>query len=318
MRVFVTGGTGLIGPALIRRLCERGDEVVLLTRRAALARERFGEDCTIVEGDPVQAGPWMGAIQNCDAVVNLAGENIFARRWNEEFRTLLRDSRVRSTDHVVGALAKQPRAESGGPKALVNASAIGYCGFRGDEEITEESPPGDDFLARMCVAWESAARNAEANGVRVAVVRIGVVLDRSGGALAQMLTPFKLGLGGPVGSGKQWFSWIHLADLVGIFLLALDRSEATGAINGTAPHPVTNKEFSKALGRALHRPSFLPVPGFALRLRFGQVAEVLTTGQRVLPRRALALGYQFQFPDIDLALAAALVQAPTASTHTTH
>jgi hypothetical protein len=255
----------------------------------------------------------MDAIQSCDAIVNLAGENLFARRWNEEFQSVLRDSRVRSTDHVVQALAKQPRAQSGQPKVLVNASAIGYYGFHGDEEITEGSPPGDDFLARMCVAWESAARNAEANGVRVAVVRIGVVLDRSGGALAQMLTPFKLGLGGPVGSGKQWFSWIHLADLVGIFLLALDKSEATGAINGTAPHPVTNKEFSKALGRALHRPSFLPVPGFALRLRFGGVAEVLTTGQRVLPRRALALGYQFQFPDIDLALTAALVHASTES-----
>jgi uncharacterized protein len=313
MRVFVTGGTGLIGPALIRRLRKRGDEAVLLTRRPALGRERFGEDCPIVEGDPVQAGPWMDAIQNCDAVVNLAGENIFARRWNEEFRSVLRDSRVRSTDHVVQALAKQPRAKNGQPKVLVNASAIGYYGFHRDEEITEESPPGDDFLARMCVAWESAARNAETHGVRVAVVRIGVVLDRSGGALAQMLTPFKLGLGGPVGSGKQWFSWIHRADLVGNFLLALDKNEATGAINGTAPHPVTNKGFSKALGRALHRPSFLPAPGFALRLRFGQVAEVLTTGQRVLPRRALALGYQFQFPDIDSALTAALAHASTES-----
>jgi uncharacterized protein (TIGR01777 family) len=302
MRVFVTGGTGLIGTPLIRRLCRRQDSVLLLTRRPAAARERVADTCTVVEGDPMREGPWMESIRDCDAVINLAGEGIFGHRWNEEFKTLLRDSRVKSTSNVVRAMAKQPQAPAGKSKILVNGSAIGYYGFHGDEEITEESPPGDDTLARMCVAWEDAAREAERHGIRVARVRTGVVLDKAGGALATMLPPFKMGAGGRVASGKQWLSWIHLHDIVGILLLALDNAGASGAINATAPRPVTNNEFTKSLGRALHRPTFLPVPGFALRLRFGQVAEILTTGQRVLPQRALALGYQFQFPEIDQAL----------------
>jgi uncharacterized protein (TIGR01777 family) len=303
MRVFITGGTGLIGTRLIQRLCQRPDQVVLLTRRPGQARERFGSDCTIVEGDPMQPGAWMDAAADCDAVINLAGEPIFARRWNDEFKALMRDSRVRSTEHVVKALARNPRTAAGAPKVLVNASAIGYYGPRGDEEISEEGAPGDDTLARACVAWEAAARQAEASGVRVAIVRVGVVLDKSGGALAKMLTPFKLGAGGPVGSGKQWMSWIHNDDMVGIFLLALDHADARGPINGTAPNPITNKEFGKALGRALHRPSFMPTPAFALRLMMGEVADVVTKGQRVLPRRAQALGYLFQYPQIDAALA---------------
>jgi uncharacterized protein (TIGR01777 family) len=303
MRIFVTGGTGLIGSRLIQRLQERNDHVVLLTRRPAFAQERMGGQGSIVGGDPMKAGPWMDTVADCEAVINLAGESIFSRRWNDEFKTLLTDSRVKSTDHVVKALAKNPRTGAGRPKVLVNASAIGYYGPCGEEELTEEGPAGDDTLARVAAEWERAATAAEASGVRVAMIRIGVVLDRAGGALAQMLFPFKLGLGGPVGSGRQWLSWIHLEDLVGIFLLALERADATGPINGTAPNPVTNKAFSKALGRALHRPAFLPVPGFMLKLGLGQVAEILTTGQRVLPKRALVLGYQFRFPEIDPALA---------------
>ncbi len=303
MRIFVTGGTGLIGSRLIRRLQERKDHVVLLTRRPAFAQECLGGQGTVVEGDPMQAGPWMDAVADCEAVINLAGESIFSRRWNDEFKNLLIDSRMKSTDHVVKALAKNPRTGAGKPKVLVNASAIGYYGPCGDEEISEDGPPGDDTLARVAVEWERAAKAAEASSVRVALIRIGVVLDRAGGALAQMLFPFKLGLGGPVGAGRQWLSWIHNEDMVGIFLLALDHPDAIGPINGTAPNPVTNKAFSKALGRALHRPAFLPVPGFMLKLGLGQVAEILTTGQRVLPKRALALGYQFKFPEIDAALA---------------
>ncbi|MBV9122228.1 MAG: TIGR01777 family oxidoreductase [Planctomycetes bacterium] len=302
MRVLVTGATGLIGNHLLPRLRERGDAVVVLTRRPAAARERLGTDCTIVEGDPTREGTWMDALADCDGVINLAGESVFGKRWNEEVKNLLRESRVQATANVVKALARNPRTAEGQPRVLVNASAIGYYGPRGDEELIESSPPGNDFLAGVTTAWENAARPAEQHGLRTALVRIGIVLDPRGGALAQMVPPFKFGLGGPVASGKQWMSWIHYHDVVGILLLALDNAAAVGPINGTAPQPVTNRDFARALGRTLHRPSFLPVPAFALKLRFGEVAEVLTTGQRVLPARAQSLGYRFQFPDLDGAL----------------
>jgi uncharacterized protein (TIGR01777 family) len=251
-------------------------------------------------------GPWQDRVGECNAVVNLVGAGIFDKRWTPEYKQLIRDSRVRGTANVVDALKK-----SGGTgKVLVNASAIGYYGPHGDEELDEASPPGRDFMAGVCVEWEAAAREAEAAGVRVAMIRIGIVHDSAGGALKPLLVPFKLGLGGPVGMalqpkdwGRQYWSWIHYADLIGIFLLALDNALAAGPINGTAPHSVTNKEFAKAFGKVLGRPAFAPTPALALRLLLGEVAEVITTGQRVLPRRALALGYQFQFPTIDRALA---------------
>jgi uncharacterized protein (TIGR01777 family) len=310
------GGTGLIGSRLVKHLIDKGHGVFLLTRRAARARLRFDSTCTIVEGDPMQAGPWVGAVDECDAAVNLVGEPIFGRRWNAEYKGLLRDSRVRSTEQVARALAKAPRTTSGVSKVLVNASAIGYYGPRGDEELTETSLPGDDFLARLTLDWERAASEVNASGVRLAIIRIGVVLDKAGGALAQMLGPFRMGVGGPVGSGKQWLSWIHHADLVEIILLALENSQANGPINATAPEPVTNQLFSKALGRALHRPAVFPVPKFALRLRFGEVSEILTTGQRVIPKKALELGYRFKYPSVGAALenvlaAEALPNRPT-------
>jgi uncharacterized protein (TIGR01777 family) len=303
MRVFITGGTGLIGTHLIKRLRERKDSIVLLTRRAQAARERFGSDCEIVEGDPMQRGNWLDAVADCDAVINLAGESIFSRRWNEEFKALLRDSRTKTTENVVHALIRKPQAPAGGHKVLVNASAIGYYGPLGDEEGTEDHGPGQDTLARVCVEWEKTALSAEPLGVHVAIVRIGVVLDKTGGALKKMLRPFKMFVGGPVGSGKQWVSWIHHADMVGILLLALDNPQAKGPMNGTAPNPLTNKEFSKAIGRAIHRPSFMPTPAFGIRIALGGVSEIITTGQRVLPRRALELGYRFKFPTIDAAFA---------------
>jgi uncharacterized protein (TIGR01777 family) len=304
MHVFVTGGTGLIGTRLVRRLLERQDRVSLLTRRKDVAQAQFGGACTVIEGDPMETGRWTDAIRDCDAVINLVGENIFSRRWNEDFKRLLRDSRVKSTENVARALSRAPRVSDAAVKVLVNAAAIGYYGPHGDEEISEADPPGNDTLARLCVDWERAALQAESAGARVAMVRVGVVLDQNGGALPQMLKPFRtVGIGGPVGSGKQWVSWIHHADIVGIFLLALDRSEATGPLNGTAPYPLTNKDLTKAMGRALHRPTFLPAPKLVLRLALGQVAEVIATGQRVVPRKAMALGYRFQFPGIDEALA---------------
>jgi uncharacterized protein len=302
MRLFIAGGTGLVGSRLIRHLQERNDQVVVLTRRPDVARQKWGDSCTIVQGDPMQRGAWMDAVGDCDGIVNLVGEGVFNRRWRAWFKELLRTSRVQSTQNIVAALAKTPKTSAGQPKILVNASAIGYYGARGDEELDEGCAAGDDLLARVCVEWEAAANAAAGNGVRVVLLRVGVVLDREGGALKQMMLPFKMFVGGPVGSGKQWVSWIHHDDLVGLIFLALDKPEVTGIMNGTAPNPVTNKGLAKALGRAMHRPSFMPTPKFALSLMLGQVAGLVTTGQRVLPRRAIQLGYQFKFPDIDSAL----------------
>jgi uncharacterized protein len=303
MHIFVTGGTGLVGRRLIKRLIARGDRAVILTRRPDRARELFGTTAQLVEGDPLRSGDWMNAVADCDAVIHLAGENIFSQRWNAAFKTLLRDSRVHSTQFIVEALRRRSKRADGQPKVLVNASAIGYYGPHGDEELTEDSPPGSDFLANLCIEWENAARAAESAGARVAMIRVGVVLDREGGALAKLLTPFKLGAGGPVASGRQWMSWIHHADLVGLFLFALDRAEASGPFNGTAPNPLTNRDFGKALGHALHRPSFVWTPGLALRVLVGEAATLVETGQRVLPKKALQLGYSFQYPTLQTALA---------------
>jgi uncharacterized protein (TIGR01777 family) len=303
MRIFLTGGTGLVGTRLVKRLVERRDEVVVLTRRPAAARELLGPAVTPVEGDPAIAGEWMAKATACDGVINLAGENLFARRWDGPFKQVLVDSRVKSTQNVARALAQAPRRADGTSKALVSASAVGIYGPHGDEELTEDSAPGSDFLAKLCVDWEKATEAAAAAGIRTAVVRVGVVLDKNGGALAKLLTPFKLGMGGAVAGGKQWMSWIHHQDLGSLFLLALDDSRASGPLNGTAPNPVTNGDFSKALGRVMHRPTFVPTPAFALRMALGEVADVVTLGQRVLPKGPLALGLKYSFPSIDAALA---------------
>jgi uncharacterized protein (TIGR01777 family) len=301
MRVFVTGGTGLIGARLIRALRHRGDAVLVLSRKTDAWR-RVGVDVEVIVGDPTEPGEWQNAIASCDAVVNLAGAGLFDKRWSTAYKALIRDSRVRTTEHVAAALAVQPQRADGSPKVLVSGSAIGYYGPHGKEELDESSPAGDDYLSKVCGEWEAATQAASAAGVRVALVRTGIVLDRAGGALKALWLPFKLGVGGPVGSGRQSMSWIHHADEVGIILLALDHPDAAGPINATAPRPVTNREFGKALGRALGRPAILPTPAFGLQLMLGEVAGLVTTGQRVLPRKAEALGYQFQYPDVDSAL----------------
>jgi uncharacterized protein (TIGR01777 family) len=302
MRVFVTGGTGMVGSRLIRELRKRSDEVVVLTRRPEVARQRLDPACRLLEGDSMQAGPWLAEVEACDAVIHLAGENIFGRRWNVEFKDLLMQSRVQSTRHVVEALGRAPKRQDGSPKILVNASAIGYYGPHGEEELTETSPPGNDYLAQICIAWEREAQAATPLGVRLAILRIGIVLDGREGALPRMLVPFKLFVGGPVGTGKQYMSWVHLDDMVGLCLLALDNPGANGPLNATAPDPVPNREFARAIGQVLGRPSFFRTPGFMLRLGLGEVAEVITTGQRVLPRRAQELGYTFRFPEVQGAL----------------
>ncbi len=301
MRVFITGGTGLIGIRLIRHLRLRDDQVVVLSRRSDAA-QRVGADCEVVQGDPVQPGAWQDKAAECDAIVNLAGENLVGGRWTNSFKNALRDSRVKATEHGAQAIARNPKRGDGSPKVFISGSAIGIYGPHGDEPVDESTPPGDDFLARLCVDWEKATAPAAEAGVRVVLARTGVVLDKQGGALKKMLLPFKMGVGGPVGSGKQFMPWIHYADETGLLAFALDTPAASGPMNLTAPNPITNKEFGKALGRALGRPALIWTPGFALKLLMGEGAEVVLTGAKVLPKKALEWGYQFRFSQIDAAL----------------
>lgn len=310
MRVFVTGGTGLVGSLLVKKLRQRGDAVILLSRRAEAAQQF--PDSQIVIGDPTTPGPWMDAIAGCDAVVHLAGEGIFNHRWSQAFKDLIYSSRIKSTDNVVAAIGKTlssplpPGGEGSGvrgrPRVLINASAIGIYGPHGDEELTEDSLPGNDFLAKVCIDWEKAAQAVTVHDVRVVFLRTGIVLDKNGGALKQMLTPFKMFAGGPVGSGKQWMSWIHIEDEVGLIVHALDHAGIEGPLNATAPKPVTNRDFATALGKALGRPSFMPTPAFMLRVMLGESAAIVTSGQRVLPKKALAAGYAFKFVELEAAL----------------
>jgi uncharacterized protein (TIGR01777 family) len=278
MRVTITGASGLIGTKLAAALTQRGDEVTKISLR------KGAPDPTDLAGR--------------DAIVHLAGEPV-AQRWNDATRKAILESRERGTRQLVQAIAKaDPK-----PKALISSSAVGYYGPHGDERLDEDTPPGDDFLARVCVAWEHEANQAD--GLRVVTVRTGVVLDKQGGALSKMLTPFKLGGGGPVAGGEQYMPWIHADDVVGIYLAAID-NDWSGPVNASAPEPATNKAFSKALGKALHRPAIAPIPGAAIRLLYGDMAEIVTKGQRVIPRRTLELGYTFQHPDLDEALRAAV------------
>ena len=311
MRIFLAGGTGKIGARLVPRMLKRGDTVVALSQSAAKVKEKFGDRVEAVEGDPTQPGPWMAKVSGCDGVVNLVGEDIFARRWNDEFKRVLRDSRLQSTARMVEAV----QSASAKPEVLVQGSAIGYYGDRGDETITEDSPAapaGTDFLADLCVEWERAAVPAETAGTRLVLLRTGVVLDREGGALKTMWTPFKMFVGGKVGSGRQWVSWIHHADEVGLILFALDNGAVRGPLNGVAPNPVTNKQLAKALGGAMGRPSFFPTPGFMIRMMLGEVAGLVTTGARILPKKALDNGYVFKYPLIDGGMAELVAAARTA------
>jgi uncharacterized protein (TIGR01777 family) len=297
MHVTLTGATGLIGRKLVGALRGRGDEVTVLSRSPEQARAALGVEA--VAWDPM-AGPAPAAsLAGRDAVVHLAGEPV-AQRWNDRVKQAIRDSRETGTRNLVAGL----RVVGGeGPKVLVSSSAVGYYGAHGDEPVPESTPAGDDFLARVCVVWEREAQRATELGLRVVNVRTGVVLDAAGGALKTMLPPFKLGVGGPIAGGRQYLPWIHVDDLVALYLRALDDPAWSGAYNGSAPTPVTNKDFSRALGRALHRPAAAPVPGLALRLLYGDMAEVVTEGQRAVPERALADGFAFAHPDLDEALA---------------
>ncbi len=329
MRVTITGATGLIGVALVAELRSRGAEVTVLSRnperagamleRATAPRAaRLGDDESS-DGDPapppLRTAAWdplsepapVAALRGRDAVVHMAGESV-AQRWTARARRAIRDSRVLGTRHLVAGLRATDAGE-GPPGVLIGSSAIGYYGAHGEEPLDEEAPPGDDFLARVCAAWEAETQAAAELGMRTAQIRTGVVLDRRGGALAKMLTPFRLGVGGPVAGGRQYVSWIHLGDLVGIVCAALADERWSGPLNATAPEPVTNRELSRALGRALHRPALLPVPAVALRALYGEMAQIVTSGARVLPAKALVLGYRFREPRLEEALRTALRRA---------
>ena len=292
MRIVLAGGTGFLGRAVRGRLQRDGHDVTVLTRRpdAADPDQRAWTPDGMV-------GPWAAEVQGADAIVNLAGEGIGDRRWNAARKKALVDSRVLATRSLVAAL----RQAASPPAVLINASGIGYYGDRGDEVVTEATRHGDDFLAHLCLDWEREAEQASATA-RVVIVRSALALHPDGGALAQMLTPFRFGVGGPVGSGRQYMAWIHLDDWVSLVVWLLTKGEARGAFNAVAPTPVTNRAFSHALGRALHRPSFMPVPAFALRVLFGELADSLLTGQRAIPARALELGFTFRFPELEPAL----------------
>ncbi len=303
LRVTVTGATGLIGQALLTVLRERGDQVTVLSRNPEQAQAKSTADIQALRWDPLSEPAPTDALVGRDAVVHLAGEPV-AQRWSKQAKRAIRDSRVVGTQNLVAGL--RAVAADARPKVLVSASAIGYYGAHGPEPIDEEAPAGEDFLAQVCAAWEAQTHAAEQLGVRTVQVRTGVVLDRDGGALLKMLPPFRLGVGGPVAGGQQYVAWIGSNDLVGIMLAALSDERWSGPFNATAPEPVTNSELAHALGAALHRPSLLPVPAFALRTLYGEMAVIVTTGVRAVPAKALMLGYDFEYPHLDEALQAAL------------
>jgi uncharacterized protein len=297
VKVLVTGATGLIGSALCDALLDRGDDVVALTRDPAKARRaRPGVDWHAWE--PTLERPPAAAFAGVDGVVNLVGEKI-DQRWTEETKRRIMESRRTATRNLVAAIAGMEQR----PRALVNQSAVGYYGDRGDAVLDESAGPGSSFDSEVVQAWEQAAREVEGDDVRLAIARTGQVLDAGGGLLAQLLTPFKLGVGGPIAGGGQYLSWIHRDDEIGLLLWALDDEAVSGAINATSPNPATNRDFSKALGRALGRPAVMPVPGFVLDLKFGrEFGSVLRGGQRVIPKRAQELGFEFRHPELDEAL----------------
>jgi uncharacterized protein (TIGR01777 family) len=300
LRVTVTGATGLIGPSLVASLRERGAQVTVLTRDPARARARLG-DVEAVGWEMLDGPAPMQALDERDAVVHLAGEPV-AQRWSARVKRAIRESRALGTRNLVEGLALAPAR----PRLLLSSSATGYYGAHGEEPLDEDAPPGSDFLARVCVEWEAAAAAARELGARVVQLRTGVVLDPAGGALAKMLPPFRLGVGGPVAGGCQYISWIHAQDVVGMMLAALEDERWSGPVNATAPEPVPNRAFSKVLGRVLGRPALLPVPALALHALYGEMAEIVTTGARVMPAKALVLGYEFAHPQLEQALRSAL------------
>ena len=300
MKLVIAGASGFIGSALCSRLLDKGHVLTLLTRvaprDASTATKRW------LHWTPGTPGHWETGVDGADGVINLAGEPIAAKRWTERQKQKILTSRIETTNSLVEVIRKAKQK----PGFLINASAVGYYGPRGDETVTEEAAAGNDFLSSVCREWEEEAKKAESLGLRVIRVRTGIVLGRGGGALAKMVPPFKFFVGGPLGSGTQWMSWIHLEDEVGLMLYLIEHSQATGPFNATAPNPVRMKEFCQILGQVMGRPSWAPVPAFILRLALGELAEMLLTGQRVIPAAAQKLGYQFRYANLDAALKACM------------
>jgi len=332
MNILITGGTGFIGGALSRELKNSGHNVIVTTRQQITPKDNvnplsppfskggMGGFLEKLTWDPPSLIP-SDIISNIDAVINFAGESIASGRWTKKRKELILSSRINTTRALVQSMRQIPlnppllKGDRGGlPKILISASAIGYYGPHEDEYVTEDTPPGADFIAGVCKAWEAEALKAEGLGLRVVLLRIGVVLESDGGALTRMAIPFKFFLGGPVGTGKQWFSWIHRDDAVGIIKYSLENESISGPVNLTAPEPVTNREFSTALGRVLRRPSWFAVPGFMIKPTLGELGSVLLTGQRVLPEKALKAGYKFKFTDVNEALRAIFTTSTSSKT----
>ncbi|MCC3412353.1 MAG: TIGR01777 family oxidoreductase [Microcoleus sp. PH2017_29_MFU_D_A] len=301
MKVAIAGATGFVGSRLVEKLQAAGHQVVVLSRDAAKAGRVFPASAypnlEVVAYTPAESGDWQNSIAGCDAVVNLAGVPIAEERWTAARQQAILDSRRLTTAKLVEAIVNaNPK-----PSVFVSASAIGYYGTSETAEFDESSPAGNDFLAAVCKDWEAAAQPAKNAGTRLAILRLGIVLGM-GGALAKMLPPFKLFAGGPIGTGKQWFSWIHREDVVDLILYSLQNSQVQGVLNATAPNPVRMNELCQTLGEVLSRPSWLPVPGFALEMLLGDGAKVVLEGQKVLPKQTLASGFQYQYPMLKLAL----------------
>lgn len=297
MKIIVTGGTGLIGSSIIKRLTARGDEVTVFTRKKSNAESVPG--VTYVEWNPYKEGEWVKSIDGKDAVIHLAGASIFGKRWNEDYKKKIMDSRILGTRNIVNAISKADIK----PSVLAAASGAGYYGKdTGDRVISETDPPGEDFLAEVCIEWEEEASRAQEYNVRTVSMRTGIVLDKNDGALKQMLLPFRLFAGGPLGSGRQWFPWIHIDDLSDIYIRAVDDDTFRGSINASSPNPVRMKEFADTLGKVLHRPSWFRVPEFMMKMVVGEAAEFVTGGQRIVPEVLLKKAYNFKFPNVRGAL----------------
>jgi uncharacterized protein len=296
MKIFITGANGFVGSNLIRLFHRDGYQISALVRKPPKAGV-FPESVTPVTGDPTKPGDWQNAVAGHDVLINLAGASIF-QRWDEQYKRLLLDSRVFTTRNLVDAIPP----ESASHITLLSTSAVGFYGFTEDEELGEDSPSGSDFLARLAVDWETEALRAREKGTRVVITRFGVVLGKDGGALRQMTLPFRLFVGGPMGSGRQWFSWIHVEDLYRAAQFVIDTKQIEGPVNFTAPQPVRNEELARALGKALGRPSFMTAPGIMIKLMLGEFGSVLLKGQRVVPRVLESRGFRFNYPTIEEAL----------------